>query len=229
MSLVSIPFTFVANTRALASQVNADFAAVRAVLNGALTDVNFAAGADLDANKLSSSPGKRVSAAKMESNSVDDRVLASSLASDALRAVSGDHMKALTIAQVARIIPAISITNSMLIGPLALTIANASIASEKLKLTVHTVTGVNSGSLPTPNGSVEFGTAVTANPTSTFTTALYDLLGVYVVRTDSSSKVLAAPFITNVTNWGGGVRFINYDDVSASGGCSLVYVFLAKT
>lgn len=225
MSLVSIPYTFVANTKALASQVNANNAAIQAVLNGALSDVNFATDADLDANKFSSSPGKRVANAKMETNAVDARVLANdtgSPGSDSLRAVSGDHIKTLTVAHVARILPASCITNSMLIGPLASLLTNNSIASEKLKLTLHAV--AFSG---TPLSAASVG-SFAANPSSTFAVASYDLIGLFV-KNPTYTNVVACPTATDTTNWGATIRWANPTASSGAAGGTLVFAFLSKT
>ena len=79
---VSIPYTFVGGVgnKAKASEVNANFQALAAKFteaSGGISDTDIYASADINANKLSSSPGKRITAAKIEPNSIDSTVLKS--------------------------------------------------------------------------------------------------------------------------------------------------------
>jgi hypothetical protein len=77
MSL-TIPFTFVAKTKAKASEVNANFAATAAKFSegaGGINDTDVSSTADINANKLSSTANKRITVAKFEDDAVDGRVL----------------------------------------------------------------------------------------------------------------------------------------------------------
>jgi len=78
VSPLTIPNTFVAQTKAKASQVNANFAAVAAKFStgaGGILDADCSTSMDLDANKLSSTAGKRLTAPKFEVGAVDKDAL----------------------------------------------------------------------------------------------------------------------------------------------------------
>lgn len=78
MSPLTIPNTFVAQTKAKASQVNANFAAVAAKFStgaGGILDADCSTAMDLDANKLSSIAGKRITFTKFEVGAVDSAAL----------------------------------------------------------------------------------------------------------------------------------------------------------
>lgn len=77
---VIIPFTFVGGpgNKAKASEVNADFQAIAAKFTeqpGGIADADVYSFADLNANKLSSTAGKRITAAKFEPGAVDSAAL----------------------------------------------------------------------------------------------------------------------------------------------------------
>jgi hypothetical protein len=214
----TIPFSFTDGEIADASEVNQNFAAVGSFF-GDLRDSDFAADADLDGNKLSPTSGKRVPATRLETNAATDRVLASDASapgSDALRAVSGDHIKALTVAALARFMPAGGITPTML--------QPGGIPLDGLKITVHSVaftTGIFTGA----------GTQ-TVNPTSTFPKATYELEGIYVKNVTNPSGGTPASALCPIpddtgTNWAGAVRITRLDTGSVGG--SLVYVFISRT
>lgn len=77
MSL-TIPYTFTPKTKAKANEVNANFQAVANKFTegpSGIVDADVSTGADLNANKLSSSAGKRIVEAKFEDDAVDGRVL----------------------------------------------------------------------------------------------------------------------------------------------------------
>lgn len=77
---VIIPYTFVGGpgNKAKASEVNADFQAIAAKFTeqpGGIADADVYSFADLNANKLSSTAGKRITAAKFEPGAVDSAAL----------------------------------------------------------------------------------------------------------------------------------------------------------
>lgn len=109
---VSIPYTFTPETEADANEVNSNFQAIAAKLNGGIVDGDISGAAGIDGNKLSQASGKQIPTGALATNAVSDRVLASdtgSPGSDAARAVSGAHVKAWTAADFQRIVPALAI------------------------------------------------------------------------------------------------------------------------
>lgn len=79
---VIIPYTFVGGPgrKAKASEVNADFQAIASKFTeqpGGISDLDVYTFADLNANKLSSTAGKRITAAKFEPGAVDSAALKS--------------------------------------------------------------------------------------------------------------------------------------------------------
>lgn len=97
---VSIPFTFVGGVgnKAKASEVNANFQALAAKFteaSGGIADADIYAIADINANKLSSSPGKRLIASKFEPGAVDATALKSDATAGSPAAAVGtsNHIK----------------------------------------------------------------------------------------------------------------------------------------
>lgn len=97
---VVIPYTFVGGPgrKAKASEVNADFQAIASKFTeqpGGIADADVYTFADLNANKLSSTAGKRITAAKFEPGAVDAAALKSdpSLGSGAAAVGSSAHIK----------------------------------------------------------------------------------------------------------------------------------------
>jgi len=222
---VVIPFRFVPDTLADADQVNANFDALQAKFNAGIVDGDVSPSADLDGNKLSQNPLKQVPETRLGTSSVSQRVLqkdANSPGSDALRAVTGDHIALLTVAQVLRFMPAGAITSSMLAAGAALAnLAAASVGLNKLKITLATAAF---GPLnPGANATVASGfLAIAAFPTATF-----DVLAAYT--TPSVADVAhGVSVIANGANHG--VRVWAHGD---SGGDSIsgtaVVVFISKT
>lgn len=111
---VTIPFIFVGGpgNKAKASEVNANFAALVAKFAPGITAADIASGAGIRGsgatNQLSVVPGERVGTLSIEDEAITELKLASDAGagSDALRAVSGDHIKSVTEAHLDRIIPA---------------------------------------------------------------------------------------------------------------------------
>lgn len=225
-----LPFTLVPDTIADADQVMADFLALTAKLDN-LTDVNIAANADLDANKLSTTAGKRVAETRMETNAVSQRVLASDASTpgnDAGRAVTGNHVTAWTIAQVLRIIPATSITGSMLaVGAAAANLVGAVFGLDKLKVTVHSVTVNNPASFDPATAA----TRTAANPTATFAKATYELLGCYA-RPGTANIATAVPTVLpddSGANWAGWLYLGRSGGGVVAGTIFVTYVFISRT
>ena len=222
----TVPFSFVEDEIADANEVTQDFVTIGSWF-GDLRDADFATDADLDGNKLSATSGKRIPATRLETNAATDRVVASdtsSPGSDSLRAVSGDHMKALTVAAVARIIPATSILSTMLAAGAALAnLVGAVFGLDRLKVTVHTV------AFSVPGVASGVFTVVAANPTSTFTTALYELVGVFA-KTVSGGTAPVAFGMAGVSgaNWAGSVA-VSQTAAPATVAGTLVYVFILRT
>ncbi len=220
------PYRPTPNTTADADQVAADFDAIVGFF-GDLRDADFSAAADLDGNKLSQTAGKRVPESRLENNAASDRVVASDAASpgnDALRAISGNHVKTWTIAQVARIIPATSITGAMLaVGAAVANLAAASLGLDKLKVTVHTVafgpTVVISG-VPVD---------VAVNPSVAFPKATYELVAMYAKNLSGGAatwrRAVPRPNDTGA-NWAGSLTIEM--DASANMSGTAVYVFISK-
>lgn len=223
MSL-TIPFTFVggAGNKAKASEVNANFAAVAAKFSegaGGIIDGDISTTAAIKGSKLSTTPGNRIPTAALEDEAVTDAKLANDTASpgaDAGRAVSGDHIKLLTPAHLARFLPDAPGGSAPGIG------------SNKLKLTFHEV-AFNTGSIPSSGALI--GASVAANPSSTFAQATYDLVGLYV-RTLGGTATFgsAAPVTGNGggPNWQGAVQCIFSGPGSVNLSGTLVYVFAQK-
>lgn len=97
---VVIPYTFVGGPgrKAKASEVNADFQAIAAKFTeqaGGIADGDVYAYADLNCNKLSSTPGKRLIASKFEVGAVDASALKAdaTLGSAAAAVGSSAHIK----------------------------------------------------------------------------------------------------------------------------------------
>jgi len=97
---VSIPFTFVGGVgnKAKASEVNANFQALAAKFteaSGGISDTDIYSNADINANKLSSTPGKRLIAAKFEIGAVDSAALKADAASGSPAAAvnTSNHIK----------------------------------------------------------------------------------------------------------------------------------------
>lgn len=95
---VAIPYTFTGGVghKAKASEVNADFQALAAKFSegaGGIVDADISTSADLNANKLSATAGKRITAPKFEPGAVDSVALKSDVAIDANRAVTKDHVR----------------------------------------------------------------------------------------------------------------------------------------
>jgi hypothetical protein len=93
MSLPTPFIRFVPDADADANDVNANFDLITAKFAYGLADSDFSPTADLDGNKLSSSPAKQVPEAKLLTNAVSSRVLASHASVDASRAVNTDHLR----------------------------------------------------------------------------------------------------------------------------------------
>lgn len=97
---VSIPFTFVGGVgnKAKASEVNANFQALAAKFtegSGGISDGDIYSFADINAHKLSSSPGKRLIASKFEPGAVDATALKSDATAGSPAAAVGtsNHIK----------------------------------------------------------------------------------------------------------------------------------------
>lgn len=226
MNLV-IPVTFASGTKAKAAEVNANFAAVATIINGGLGNANFssAVGQALDANKLSAVAGQRITTAKMENNAVDARVLLSDTASpgsDALRAVSGDHVRTLTLAQVLRIIPASSITNGMLAGPLGALITAASLGEDKLKITAHSVAVGLSVAVANTYGNAA------ANPSVNFPSATYDLLGIIMKKASGTNLVASVGASNAGTNWTGIIEGVTGVGGAGTWSGTAIFMFISK-
>jgi hypothetical protein len=117
---VTIPYRFVKNTVADADQVDADFDALAAKISGNIVDGDVAANADLDGNKISSTPSKQVPESRLGNNAVSARVLASSVTVSSARAVTAQHLQ-----------------DGCLLTP---AFGNGQITSPKLKTLAHTMT-----------------------------------------------------------------------------------------
>jgi len=95
---VSIPYTFIGGVgnKAKASEVNANFTRLASKFTegaGGIKDVDVSTGADLNANKLSDTDGKRITATKFQPGAVDATALRSDAVTDANRAVTTDHLR----------------------------------------------------------------------------------------------------------------------------------------
>jgi hypothetical protein len=187
-----IPYTFVAETVADASQVNADFAAIAAMF-GQIKDADLSAAADIDGNKMSVTNGKQIPTGAIANGAVTDAKLASDAASpgsDTNRAVSGSHIKAVTAADLARFLPSASGTPK-----------NGGIGFDKLDITVYEHTSGLSG-VGTPNN-------FTITPSTNFPVASYACLGVFVsaFTINSGTPLYPVPVASNLaTNWTGAVQ-----------------------
>lgn len=222
MSL-TIPFTFVAATKAKASEVNANFAAVAAKFSegaGGILDEDVSTTAAIKGTKLSNTPGNRIPTDRLEDEAVTDVKLANDVVDPGLdsgRAVSGDHIKALTAAQLARFLP-----NTPLAG----------IGSNKIKFTFHEVplsfTATGSGQ---PSGDAVAITNQAANPTLAFAVATYALVGLYIKDPvyAGGTILMSADATGSGTNWAGFVRALNSGTSGVAITCGLVYVFAQKT
>jgi len=84
---------------AFGSDVLANDEAIRSVVNGALADDNISPSANIKGSKLSSTPGERIPTDRIEDDSVTDAKLRDAAldADDALRSVTGAHIRNLTI------------------------------------------------------------------------------------------------------------------------------------
>lgn len=125
---VTLPYSFAPETEADANHVMADLLALAAMF-GNITNADISGTANIDGNKMSQTAGQRIPALAIADDAVTDRSLADdagSPGSDTNRAVSGNHIKALTNAQVARILPASSGSPP-----------SAGIGVDKLALVVH--------------------------------------------------------------------------------------------
>lgn len=231
----TVPYRFVPNTTADADQVNADFDAILGFF-GDIRDSDVSVAADLDGNKLSPTAGKRVPETRLENNAASSRVVASdpnSPGSDALRAISGDHVKTWTIAHVSHIIPPNSITGAMLAtGAAIANLAAASVALDKLKVTIHTVAFSDAqfwgASTPMFFNKV-------ANPSVSFPKATYELLGVFFKNLAFSGGAAQEATVSVIpddsgANWAGRVRYVGQNSSSTTVTLSgtVVYVFISK-
>jgi hypothetical protein len=212
---ISIPFRFTPDTIADADQVNADFDAVAAKF-GLIVDGDCAPAMDLDGNKLSSTPAKQVPEVKLGTKAVSARVLANDSAdpgSDASRAVSGDHIKTLTVAALARFLPALGITGSKL--------AAATLGLDKLKVTVHTVAFG-----PVSPSADNYATAV-VTPSVSFPKATYELIALYAKNvTIVGSGTLHAN--DSGANWAGLAAVAAPGTGPGSFSGTAVFVFLSR-
>lgn len=215
MSL-TIPFTFVAATKAKASEVNANFAAVAAKFTqgaGGILDEDISTSAAIKGTKISNTPGNAIPTDRLEAEAVTDAKLANDTANPGLdsgRAVSGDHIKALTEAHLDRILPL------------------AGIGADRLKFTVHPV-AFSFSALGAINAAVVTGVA--ANPTISFPKATYDLVGLFIKNQTVTTATVLTPIANDVAaNWAGSIQALNALDnggaETAAG--SLVYVFQQK-
>lgn len=184
---LGIPYSFTAETPALADQVNADFAAVQAKFNAGIVDGDLAAGADIDGNKLSQTSGKQIPTAALQNNAVDEFKLkfdSINPGQDALRAVSGDHIKSLTTAALTRFLPTGAAVN---------TTTATGIPESKLALVVDTKAF---GPMAVLN------TAMVVSPTGTYPVATYDIIGLFFSGFSITAGNAVNPLCaTNTTNW----------------------------
>lgn len=216
---LNVPYRFNPGEVADADEVNADFDSVEGKFTegpGGISDGDITTTADINgAQKLSSSPAKQVTEPKLGDNAVSARVLAKDAinpGNDANRAVSGDHIKALTVAQVERFLPA------------------AGIGKNKTLIVIHEVafnitmsTYFVGGSAAGAEGSGP------ANPSTPFPQADYDLLAVYGrTFTGTASHVVFSVATGNGggPNWQGTIVALSRGAGTFVG--TLVYVFFKK-
>jgi len=99
MPQVTLPSTLQDGVEvAFGSDVLANDEALKSVINGGLADDNIAPGANIKGSKLSATPGERVPSSCIEDDAITaDKLKDASDGDDALRAVTGDHIRNLTI------------------------------------------------------------------------------------------------------------------------------------
>lgn len=129
---LSIPYTFTGGpgNKAKASEVNACFSAVAGKFTeglGGIADADIYGSADINANKFSSTAGKRITTAKIEPGNIDSTLLKSDPAGIAGAVASPAHVKDAAIAkrniyhEVVQLIPSITYPSTAV--PVALTLA----------------------------------------------------------------------------------------------------------
>lgn len=95
-----VPYTFVADTDALAAEMNANMDAVVAMFTegaGGISDADISSTAAISGLKLSNTVGKQVPTDRIADAAITDAKLSSSSSVDANRAVGTDHIKALAV------------------------------------------------------------------------------------------------------------------------------------
>lgn len=207
-----------------ADEIMANLQAAVSPFNAAIVDAMCSALMDLDGNKLSPSPAKQVPESRLGLNSVSQRVLqkdATSPGSDASRAVTGDHIGTLTVAQVLRILPALSIAKAMLQA--------GSVTLDKIGVTMDVSTTFNSGTIA--NGA-RASVAVTLG--ATYPKATYELLTVYTKNVLASAGVTTACWAVpspsdSGTNWAMGVTAGNDSGVSAIVTGKVISLFITRS
>jgi hypothetical protein len=216
-----IPFTFVGGpgNKAKASEVNANFAAVAAKFSegaGGILDGDISTSAAIKGTKISTTAGLRIPTAAIEDEAVTDAKLANDAASpgsDAGRAVSGDHIKTLTAAQVGRILP--------------------DLGKDNLKLTVHEVAfSFSVAGTGAPDGTAVALTQSVLPPSVAFATATYDLIGLYIKSPSvlGTLRQASRPHAgVSGANWTGAIDVLTGQQAADTFSGTLVYVFLNKT
>lgn len=217
---VTIPNTFLAETAALADQINANFAALQAKFGG-IVDGDIAATPDLDGGKLSQTSGKQVPTAALANQAVTSGKLANDTndpGSDALRAVTGDHIATITSPKMTRILTTGRTTNA---------VPTLGIPSNKLGISIDTsvlttLTGIAGGGV----------TSTTVLPTAgvnAYTTANYDLIGLYLTEPSfntSTTPVTLTAFQNAGLAWNAKIVFAFPVGLTAS--MYVVFVFMRK-
>lgn len=93
MSQVTLPHALTNGTTAYGSEVRGNDDAIVTVLNSQIDKTNIAAGAGIEASKLSTTPGERIVSANLEDDAVTFDKLRDDASTDANRAVGRDHIR----------------------------------------------------------------------------------------------------------------------------------------
>lgn len=209
---VVIPHTFVGGpgNKAKASEVNENFQALAAKFDAGIASADAAVNAGFKGSQLSTTPGERVGTANLENESVNDGKLAFDIdipGLDSGRAVSGDHIKTLTAAHLARILP-----DSPLAG----------IGSNKLKVTFATAAISLSmfGGIPQ---------SVLLTLSATFPKATYQCWGGFVLNIGGGAQATVVSMIhvsDSATNWAAAINAVSPATGSFTG--TAVVIFTQK-
>jgi hypothetical protein len=200
MSLPTPFIRFVPDADADANDVNANFDLITAKFAYGLVDSDFSPAADLDGNKLSSSPAKQVSESKLLTNAVSSRVLASHGSVDASRAVGTDHLQ----------------DHCVTAAKLASGVGRGLLVTKAFSLGYTTIWGASPYVWALSSGLIV--------PDVNYAVATYDVVGVYLYGLSVPGTMYSASAWADgaLTNWRAGVAIGSSSGGTFSGTVALI-------